>query len=157
MFHTPRQVQRAKQAREFLCTTATPSLRDLKAIIKMNLVKDCPITVEDVNLAEAMFGSDIGVLKGKTTRSKAAPNISDLMEIPKLLIRTNRRVHLCVDVLKICGLCFLATISKNLMHRTCYWIPNLRTKTHHAALDRVLRICNAAGFTVKVIHADGAF
>ena len=37
---------------------------DLKAIVRMNLIKDCKVSAEDVNLAERVCGPDVGSLKG---------------------------------------------------------------------------------------------
>ena len=34
----------------------------------MNAIKNCPITLEDIDIAERMFGKDIVTLKGKITR-----------------------------------------------------------------------------------------
>jgi len=36
-----------------------PSLSDFKAILQMNSIKNNPITIEDVNIAEKIFGPDI--------------------------------------------------------------------------------------------------
>jgi len=37
-----------------------------QALIKMNAIKDCPVTVYDIILAEKIFGPDVASLKGKT-------------------------------------------------------------------------------------------
>jgi hypothetical protein len=34
----------------------------------MNVIKNCPVTTEDVNIAKKIFGKDISSLKGKSTR-----------------------------------------------------------------------------------------
>jgi cold shock CspA family protein len=47
-FYTNREIERAKAAREYFHAMGTPSVPDLLAMIRMNLVKDCPITTEDV-------------------------------------------------------------------------------------------------------------
>jgi hypothetical protein len=47
-----------------------PSDEDLKKILKMNFIKDFPVIEEDVDLAENIFGKDIAILKGKTSRKK---------------------------------------------------------------------------------------
>ena len=57
-------------ARKALQTIGTPTTKDLKAMRKMNLIKNSKITTADINLAEKAFGPDVGEIKGKTTRSK---------------------------------------------------------------------------------------
>jgi len=66
-FYTPRQVGRARQAKKLLHTLACPTVQDLKSIIRMNSIKNCPVTIDDINLADKIFGKDIDSLKGKTT------------------------------------------------------------------------------------------
>ena len=72
----------------------TPSVEDFKAILKMNLIKNCPITTEDINLAEKIFGPDIGSIKGKTTRRKPLAVVKSHIEIPKELISSQKEITL---------------------------------------------------------------
>ena len=64
-FYTPRQLERAKIAHDFYLAMGTPSLTDLKSMLQMNMIKNNPITNEDVDLAENFFGPDVGTIKGK--------------------------------------------------------------------------------------------
>jgi hypothetical protein len=67
-FFTTRQVKKAKQARELLHALGNPPIQDFKAIICMNSIANNPITMEDIEIAEEIFGPDIGSQKGKTTK-----------------------------------------------------------------------------------------
>ena len=58
-------------------------MSDLKAIIRMNLIKNNEVSTEDVNLAEKAFGPDVNAIKGKITRSKPTPVMNSKIEIPK--------------------------------------------------------------------------
>ena len=51
-YMSERQRKRAKAARKVFQAVGTPTTQDLKAIIRMNLIKNMEITTEDVNLAE---------------------------------------------------------------------------------------------------------
>ena len=35
-------------------------MADLKKVLKMNSISNCPVTEEDVQLAEKVFGPDVG-------------------------------------------------------------------------------------------------
>lgn len=156
-FYSPRQFERAKQARDFYHAMGTPSIQDIKAIIRMNLIKDNPITTEDVDLAERIFGPDVGALKGKTTRKKPVPVIDSYIDIPKELIAAQHRVVLCIDGIKVNGLPFLTTISRNLYYRTATFLANLTMEEHKKALAEVLRMYNHGGLKVHEIRCDNEF
>ena len=69
-YYTPRQKERVKRARELLHMLGCGTVNDLKAIIKTNMIKNNPVTVDDVAIAEEIFGPDVGLLKGKTVRTE---------------------------------------------------------------------------------------
>ena len=63
-----RQYERAREARRVYNIIGNLSLNDYKSIIKMNAIKDCPMTLEDIDIAERILGKNIASLKGKTTK-----------------------------------------------------------------------------------------
>jgi hypothetical protein len=153
-FYTNRQVDRAQRARTLLHTLGCPSINDLKTVIKMNSITDCPVTVDDIDLAERIFGPDVASLKGKTTRSTPSPVVRDMIEIPQELISAQQEVELCIDTLFVNSLAFMATISKNVMYRTCTYLANRKVADYRSALGKVIAIYTHAGFLIKRIHAD---
>jgi hypothetical protein len=88
----------------------------MKALIQMNTIKNNPVTTEDVNIAKKIFGPEISSLKGKTTRRKPVPVIEDCIKIPRELIAAQHSVTLCLDGMKVNGIPFLTTISKNILY-----------------------------------------
>jgi hypothetical protein len=62
-----------------------------------------------------------------------------------------------MDTMKINGISFLTTISRNIMYRTTEWIPNQTSKSYRSALDNVFRLYNLAGFNIKYIHCDNEY
>ena len=79
-----------------------------------DLIKNCPITVEDIDNSEKIFGADIPIMKGKVTRQKPIPVVEDMIEIPQELRMTQVSVTFCVDVMHVNSLIFLITTSRNL-------------------------------------------
>jgi hypothetical protein len=47
-FYTSCQIDQAKRARNLARTLGCPSDEDLKKILKMNTIKDCPVVEEDI-------------------------------------------------------------------------------------------------------------
>ncbi|MEN9849167.1 MAG: hypothetical protein RL368_1907, partial [Pseudomonadota bacterium] len=156
-FYTTRQIARAKEAKNFIHSLGYPSAADIRNMIKMNSVKNCPITIEDIELAEKIYGRDVGALKGKTTRTKPKPVISDTIAIPDELKDAQRSVDLCIDIMVINGLSFFTTISRNIKYRTAEFIKNHSIEEIKIKLDHILEIYQNAGFNVKRIFGDNEF
>jgi hypothetical protein len=57
-------------------------MKDFKWVIRSNQIKDCPLTVQDVDVAIKIWGNNITALKGKTTRSKKNPVATDYVKVP---------------------------------------------------------------------------
>jgi hypothetical protein len=90
----------------------------------MNLVKDCPITTEDVRMA---FGPDIGTIKGKTVRRTPAPVVKDEIDVPAELIQAQKNVTLDMAGLTVNTQKFLTTISRHLYYRTAQHVTKRTT------------------------------
>ncbi len=154
---SPRQVARAKKARALYQSIGTPSIRDFKAIVQANMIKNCPVTVADINIAEKIYGPAINVLKGKTTRKKPPPVVVDYLEVPKSLRMKHQGVELCADLMFVQGVAFLITISKHIKFITIRCIPSRTLDELRKAFDETFRIYNKFDFRVDVVHADPEF
>ena len=66
---------------------------------KLVEILSCPVTVEDVTIADKIYGPDISSLKGKSTRRKPKPVKKDTIVIPKELIAKNHDIDLCIDTM----------------------------------------------------------
>jgi hypothetical protein len=84
--YTQRQFNNAKQARRLYHIVGCPTVENFKHLLRQNIIKNCPVTANDVNIAEKIFGGDIGTLKGKSTRNRPTPVKDDLVEIPPELL-----------------------------------------------------------------------
>jgi len=91
-FFTDRQVSRAKRACELLHALGCPSIADLKRIIKLNSIKNCPVTTEDISLTEKKYGPYVASLKDMTVHQIPAPIVNDVIEIPRELIASQYNV-----------------------------------------------------------------
>ena len=58
-------------------------MENMKMIVCQNLIKNYPVTTEDVNMANRIFGPYISILKGRYTRPKPVQVVYDSIEIPK--------------------------------------------------------------------------
>ena len=155
-FYTDRQFSKAKKARELLHQLGSPTVEDLKKAIRLG-IKNSPVSIEDVILAEKIFGPDVGSLKGKTTRTKTAPPVQNYIEIPPELLKAQENVTLCIDGMWVNGLQFLTTVSKNIKYRTATYLPNKKMETYKLQLKDIAKLYNKGGFVISQIKADNEF
>jgi hypothetical protein len=50
--YTQRQFEQAKKVRELYHIVGTPTIETFKTLLKMNAIRNCPVTMEDVNIAK---------------------------------------------------------------------------------------------------------
>ena len=155
--YTKRQVARAEIARKLYQVIGYPSLRDYKHIIQTHQIKNCPVTIEDINISEKIYGPDVYAIKGKTVRKKPKVVVNDYIEIPKELIKAHKGIILCADIMFIDQVPFLVTMSKYIRFITIRYIPDRKKETLMEALDDTFIKYNNAGFIIKELHVDPEF
>jgi hypothetical protein len=90
---TQRQIKGAELARTLYATLSYPSWKDYKWVIQSNpQIKDCPVMVQDADVALKIWGKNIAALKGKTTRSKPNPVARDFVKVPVALLKLHKEV-----------------------------------------------------------------
>lgn len=95
--YTKRQLEDAKRARKLYHIVGCPTVENFKHLLKTNFISNCPVTPEHVRVAEAIYGPDMGVLKGKTTRRKPPRVQEDTIEIPMELKLRHTGLTWCID------------------------------------------------------------
>ena len=118
----------------------------MKAIIWMNAIKNNPVTTEDVDIAEKIFGPDVATLRGKTSRHAPVPIIEDHIKIQRELITAQYSVTICLNGMKANDISFLTMINKNLMYQTARYIQRPLASIYCKCLQQVLRIITLGGF-----------
>jgi hypothetical protein len=156
-FLSPRQQKRAKEARSLYEAMGTPTVDDLKAMIRMNLIRNNTVTTDDVNLATKAYGPDVGEIKGKTTRSRPTPVTSNIVEIPDELLDVQQDLTVSMDGLEVNSLKFLSTISHDLYYRTAQYVSEAVASVYEVCVDELLGIYKRGGFNITGIHCDNEF
>ena len=156
-FLSPRQQLKVKAARKLYHAVGTPTVDDLKSMIRMNLIRNNVVTTADVNLATKTFGPDIGAIKGKTTRTRPVPVVSNIIEIPDELLELQKDLTMSLDGMTVNSLKFLTTISHDLMYRTAQYVQRNNATNYESCLDEIMAIYNRGLFTITEIHCDNEF
>ena len=155
--YTDRQFENAKRARSLYHIVGCPTVENFKHILRQNIIKNCPVTVEDVNIAEKIFGPDIGALKGKSTRRRPTPVRDDYIEIPPELIEKNQNLIYALDLMYVNNMPMMTGIDRSIRFRTLVPLKNREAKELYRGIDNVFRCYNKAGFRIGSIHCDGEF
>ena len=119
---TKRQIDRAREARNWARCICLPPDRSLKQAIQQNLWKDNPVTLKDIEVAEKIWGPDIGILRGRTTRRRP-PVIrgeEDRIEIPPELKMHQQDLELCIDLMYINSMGMMTGIDKSIIFRSLH-------------------------------------
>jgi hypothetical protein len=109
--YTQRQIKGAEAARALYATLGYPSTKDFKWVIQSNQIHDCPVTVQDVDAANKIWGKNIAALKGKTTRTKPAHVARDFVKVPKELLELHKDIFLTCDIFFVNKIPFFITLS----------------------------------------------
>jgi hypothetical protein len=110
---------------------------NLKGVIRMNMIRDNPVTTKDVDLAEQVFGPNIGTMKGKTRRRKPIPVSDHHIKIPEEMISLHQDIPLAINGLTINSLKFLSTISRDIYYRTIHYMSDTKALQYPTALKDV--------------------
>ena len=155
--YSTQQFERAKLARKLYHNIGTPTVENFKYIVKSNQIKNCPITVKDIEIAEDIWGKDISYLKGKTTRSRPTPVKADYVDIPMELKSKHYDLTLCIDTMYINGIGFLTSIAHPIYYRKATPVPDATSDSYYKALDAAVRILNSGGYRINIIECDGEY
>jgi len=153
-FFRDHQISQAKSAWELLHALGCPSIAYLKQVIKINSIKNIPVTTEDIALAKKIYGPDLASLKGKTVHQSPAPVVNDVIEIPRELIPSQYNVDLFIDTMFVNSLEFFTRVSKPMKFKTCDYTPNRKVVKYKKALTRVICQYTDTGFSIRCIFSD---
>ena len=157
MGYTPRQIKDARAARKLYRAIRSPTVANMKLILKQNLIEECPVTSKDVEVAELIFGPEVGTLKGKTVRKKSPVVKSDIIEIPKEILDKHQNLVLEIDLMFVNRLPMLTTIDTSIKFRSLVPLESQTAEVLYKALDVVLRKYNKNSFRVTKIRCDNQF
>jgi hypothetical protein len=131
-----------------------PTEREFQGLVRLNLLKDCPITNADIIHAHKIFGPDLPNLRGKTVRRKPERVRTDYVDIPRVILDVHGRVTLVADFMFVNGVPFLVSSSRHIYLITIEHAPQRTASKLGSLLQRIIRVYARAGFQVQTILMD---
>jgi hypothetical protein len=154
---TRRELDRAKEARCALALVGYPPPKDVMNMVRSDMIKNCPISPTDITNAHKLCGPDIATLKGKIIRQTPAGVMTEYVEIPKEIISLNKNITLAVDIMFVCGLPFMVSISRKIKFTTAEYLPGRKQPMLIKSLKKILRLYQNRGFKVETDLMDREF
>ncbi len=94
---TKHQIKQAIKARRLMGMIGAPTERENQGLVRLNLLKDCPITNSDIVHANKIFGPDLANIRGKTVWRKPERVQTECTSISRMRFLCNfgggRNVH----------------------------------------------------------------
>ena len=123
----------------------------------MNLIPNCPVTIQDIKNAEFVWGPDLGCIKGKTVRCQPSAVRITGTDIPMQIMQQYKDVTLSVDIMKVTGIPFLMTISKHIKFGSAGKLDSMRNSHILKHFKAIIGAYVTRGFHVTIILADDQF
>jgi hypothetical protein len=127
--YSKRQLKAAARARALYVKLMYPSLKDFKWALMSNQIKDCPVTVKCINVAQSVWGKDISALKGKTVRKKSTPVRRSEMKVPRDSLKLHKDVTVAIDIFFVTDIPFFLTPSHKINFMSATNLENRKIGT----------------------------
>ena len=108
--YSKKDVRKAYKARNFQQTIGNKSTKDLLQIVDNHELKNCPVTREDVRVAEDILGPNIKPLQGKTPRKTPVAVTLKVSILPAPIKLKYMMIILCADIMFVNGVRIFMTI-----------------------------------------------
>jgi hypothetical protein len=154
---TKRQIKCAEIAQNLYKTLSYPSMKDFKLVIRSNQIKDCPVTIQDIDFAMNIWGKNIAALKGKTTQRKTHPVARDFVKVTKELFKLHKEVFLKTDIFFVNKIPFFLTLSRNICFTAVNHLADKTVPQIFKAFKEMYQYYLQRGFHITTVHADGEF
>ena len=125
------QIKSADDACNIQVGLTYPSTEDLKRIVQANMLKDCPVTHQDVDVAIKIWGPCVALLKGKTVRCKPPVVQQDIIEVPREIWQLCKKVALVINSFLINNIPFFVTFSLRICYKPYAHKICLRIVSYH--------------------------
>jgi hypothetical protein len=154
---TKRQIKCAEIARNLYKTLSYPSTKDFKWVIQINQIKDCPVTIQYIDVATKIWGKNITALKWKTTRSNAHLVARDYVKVPNELLKLHKEVFMTTDIFFVNKITFFLTLSRKICFTAANHLADRTVPQIFKAFKEMYQYYLQCGFHITTVHAEGEF
>ena len=117
----------------------------------------CPITRTDIQVADNIFGPNLGSLKGKMVIWPNPHIRTGIDNVPHDIMKIHKSITLSIDIMFVNKLPFFITLSRSLKFGTVEALSDQKVGTIVTRLKDVTKIYQHRGFKINTIIADQEF
>jgi hypothetical protein len=132
-------------------------MKDFKWVMQSNQIKDCPVTVQYIDVARKILGKNIAALKGKTTRSKSIPVARDYAKVPMELMKLHKELFLKTFIFCVNKIPFFLTLSQKICFTAVNHLADCMVPHIFKAFKEMYQYYLQRGYHIKTVHANGEF
>jgi hypothetical protein len=154
---TKREIEKAHLARTTQRRIGHPPEELFKEIVSRgeNGIKNCPITVADINNSNIIYGPNRPRIKGATVKDTNILRVKEQrVAIPNDFYKMHRMMTITADVMFVGGIRFLVTYSRGIKFRTAKFVEKRTAKLLAKILTKVLMLYVWGGFIVNLALMD---
>ena len=135
-----------------------PSTQTLKEAIQKNQIINCPITTDGIIRAEAIYGPQIPIIKGKAIRrSSDHYNTTPRIPLPPPMAKHHQNAELAMNCFFVNWSTFLHTKSRKIYFRSFQAYNNRGKSKTISGLKQVKTKYKDRGFTITYYNGDNEF
>jgi hypothetical protein len=154
---TKQQILGAEQAQNLYAGLGFPLNTDFKWMLRANQIKDCPVMLQDAEVADKIWGPNIAALKGKTTRKQPDPVVTDVIAVPSNLHNENRFIIMSMDVFFVNKPPFFLTLGRSIYFTTVTHLADQKAETIFKEFKKIFMLYLGRGFQIIKVLANGQF
>jgi hypothetical protein len=132
-------------------------MNDFKWVIWSNQIKNCPVTIQDIDVATKIWGKNIAALKGNNTWSKTHPVARNYVKVPKELLKLHKEVFLTTAIFFVNNIPFFLTLSQKICFTAVNHLADRTGPQIFTAFKEMYQYYLQRGFHITMVHADGEF
>ena len=152
----PQQCTTAMKACNLLHTLWFPLVHDVKVGMQVG-IDNCPVMIQDINVAKMIFGKDVCLSQGKSVQKQPPAVLSTCVAAPQQTRQLHNKIALLVDAFFIQKILIVTALSKKIKFQTTALMNNCKSTSFVEVLERIFAACNKREFTVVEIHGDLEF
>jgi hypothetical protein len=137
--------------------TAVPTKQAFQSMVRLNQLKDCPISQGNVKNAYAIFAPNLANISGKTVRQRPEYVETDYVEISQQPLLIDSNVTLLADVIFVDLVPFLVSASGNINLVTIEHVPKQSAYKLGHLLQCIIKVNEQVGFCIQTILMDYEF